>query len=28
HGCVNMSTSDAAYVFDFAPVGTTVVSHY
>ncbi|MFC2775617.1 hypothetical protein [Segatella oulorum] len=23
-----MSTSDAAYVFDFAPVGTTVVSHY
>jgi len=28
HGCVNMSTGDAQYVFDFAPVGTTVVSHY
>ncbi|RLP11572.1 L,D-transpeptidase family protein [Propionibacterium australiense] len=28
HGCVNMSTADAQYVYDFAPVGTTVVSHY
>ncbi|WP_316669666.1 L,D-transpeptidase family protein [uncultured Propionibacterium sp.] len=28
HGCVNMSTSDAQYVFAFAPVGTAVVSHY
>lgn len=28
HGCVNMSTSDAKFIFDWAGVGTTVVSHY
>lgn len=28
HGCVNMSTTDAKSLYDFAAVGTTVVSHY
>ncbi len=28
HGCVNMRTSDAAWMFDFAVVGTPVVVHY
>ncbi len=28
HGCVNMRTSDAAWLFDFASVGTLVNVHY
>ena len=28
HGCVNMYTPDAAWLFDFAPLGTTVYVHY
>ena len=28
HGCVNMPVSEAKWVYDWAPVGTTVVSHY
>ena len=28
HGCVNFRTSDAAWVFDFVEVGTTVNVHY
>jgi lipoprotein-anchoring transpeptidase ErfK/SrfK len=28
HGCVNMRTGDAAWVYNWAPVGTTVVTHY
>lgn len=28
HGCVNMRTSDAAWMFDFSEVGTPVVIHY
>lgn len=28
HGCVNMATSDAQWVFNWAPVGTKVVTHY
>ena len=28
HGCVNMSTSDAKFIYDWAGIGTTVVSHY
>jgi lipoprotein-anchoring transpeptidase ErfK/SrfK len=28
HGCVNMRTEDAAWVFDWAPIGTTVTVRY
>jgi lipoprotein-anchoring transpeptidase ErfK/SrfK len=28
HGCVNMRTSDAAWLYDFADVGTLVSVHY
>ena len=28
HGCVNMRTSDAGWIFDFSEVGTPVVVHY
>jgi len=28
HGCVNLSTPDAQWLFNWAPVGTRVVSHY
>ena len=28
HGCVNMRTSDAAWMFDFSSIGTPVVIHY
>jgi len=28
HGCVNMYTPDAAWLFDFAPYGTKVNVHY
>jgi lipoprotein-anchoring transpeptidase ErfK/SrfK len=28
HGCVNMETSDAAWVYDNAPVGTYIFIHY
>jgi lipoprotein-anchoring transpeptidase ErfK/SrfK len=28
HGCVNLSTADAGWLFDWASVGTRVVTHY
>ncbi|MBD3784213.1 MAG: L,D-transpeptidase/peptidoglycan binding protein [Micrococcales bacterium] len=28
HGCINLPVPVAKWVYDFAPVGTTVVSHY
>jgi len=28
HGCVNLSVSDAAWVYQFASIGTPVVTHY
>ncbi len=28
HGCVNMRTGDAAWVYNWAPIGTTVVTHW
>ena len=28
HGCVNLPVSVAKWVYDFAPIGTTVVSHH
>lgn len=28
HGCVNMPTGSAQFVYQWAPIGTTVVSHY
>lgn len=28
HGCVNMPTEAAKFIYDWAPIGTTVVSHY
>ncbi len=28
HGCVNMPVSEAKWIYDWAPIGTTVVSHY
>jgi lipoprotein-anchoring transpeptidase ErfK/SrfK len=28
HGCVNLSTADAGWLFDWASVGTKVVTHY
>jgi lipoprotein-anchoring transpeptidase ErfK/SrfK len=28
HGCVNMRTSDAGWMFDFSEVGTPVIVHY
>ncbi len=28
HGCVNMRTQDAAWLYNWAPLGTTVVTHW
>jgi lipoprotein-anchoring transpeptidase ErfK/SrfK len=28
HGCVNMRTTDAKWLYDWAPIGTLVVVHY
>ena len=28
HGCVNMPQADAKWLFEWAPVGTKVVTHY
>ncbi len=28
HGCINMTTEEAQWLFNWAPVGTTVVTHY
>ena len=28
HGCVNLSTPNARWLFNWAPVGTKVVTHY
>jgi LysM repeat protein len=28
HGCTNLSTPDAAWIFNWAPIGTMVVNHY
>lgn len=28
HGCVNLPTRDAQWLFDWAPIGTKVVTHY
>jgi lipoprotein-anchoring transpeptidase ErfK/SrfK len=28
HGCVNMRTGDAAWVYNWAPIGTPVVTHW
>ncbi len=28
HGCTNLSIADAAWLFDWAPIGTKVVNHY
>ena len=28
HGCINMRTSDAAWLFNWAPLGTEVVTHW
>jgi lipoprotein-anchoring transpeptidase ErfK/SrfK len=28
HGCVNLSLADAAWLYDWAPIGTNVVVHY
>ncbi|MDR1042781.1 MAG: L,D-transpeptidase family protein [Clostridiales Family XIII bacterium] len=28
HGCINMKTPDAKYLYDWAPVGTTCIIHY
>lgn len=28
HGCINMPVSSAKYIYDWADIGTTVVSHY
>lgn len=28
HGCINMRKADAKVVYDFAPIGTKVISHY
>ena len=28
HGCINMRTSEAEWVYNFSEVGTTVVVHY
>jgi len=28
HGCVNMRTPDAKWLYDWAPIGTLVVVHY
>ena len=28
HGCVNMNTDDAAWIYDNAPVGTYIMVHY
>ena len=28
HGCVNMNTEDAAWIYDNAPVGTYIMVHY
>lgn len=28
HGCVNLATPDAEWLYNWAPIGTTVVTHY
>ncbi|MBN1935005.1 MAG: LysM peptidoglycan-binding domain-containing protein [Anaerolineae bacterium] len=28
HGCVNMATADAQWIFNWAPAGTKVITHY
>jgi len=28
HGCTNLSTADAGWIFNWAPIGTRVVNHY
>jgi len=28
HGCINMRTPDAAWLFNWASIGTLVVTHY
>jgi hypothetical protein len=28
HGCVNMTYADSKFIYDWAPVGTRVISHY
>ena len=28
HGCVNMPVDEAKWIYDWAEIGTTVVSHY
>jgi lipoprotein-anchoring transpeptidase ErfK/SrfK len=28
HGCVNLTTSDAAWLYDFVSIGTLVNVHY
>jgi LysM repeat protein len=28
HGCTNLSTADAGWIFNWAPIGTKVVNHY
>jgi lipoprotein-anchoring transpeptidase ErfK/SrfK len=28
HGCVNLSIADAKWLYEWAPMGTKVVSHY
>jgi lipoprotein-anchoring transpeptidase ErfK/SrfK len=28
HGCVNLSAPDARWLYNWAPVGTRVVTHY
>jgi lipoprotein-anchoring transpeptidase ErfK/SrfK len=27
HGCVGVSTDDGKWVYDWAPIGTTVITH-
>jgi LysM repeat protein len=28
HGCINLTTADAKWFYDWAPIGTTVITHY